>query len=98
MTAAVVVTPPAPVSITQTYAYANYGGGDFVFITSLAAVGCESGWYLKSTDPGYKAVVATVLAAQSGGSQVIVYGDNNDLWSGSPSGHFCRIQAVGISS
>ena len=95
---ATVVSPSAPVSINQSFAYATFGGGDFVFSTSQGASGCESGWYIKATDPGYKAVVATVLTAQSAGTLVTVYGDNNDLWSGSPSGHFCRIQAVGISS
>src|ERR1700691_3967515 len=95
---AVVVTPGAPVTITQSYAYTSYGGGDFVFTTSAEAVGCESGWYMKPTDRGYRAAVSTVLAAQAAGLQVLVYGDNTDLWSGSPSGQFCRLQTVGISS
>jgi len=95
---ATVVTPGAPVTITQSFAYTNYGGGDFVFTTSGQASGCESGWYMKTTDPGYKAAVSVVLTAQAAGLQVIVYGDTADLWSGSPSGHFCRIQTVGVSS
>jgi multidrug efflux pump subunit AcrA (membrane-fusion protein) len=96
--AATVVTPGVPVTITQSFAYSNYGGGDFVFTTSGQASGCESGWYMKTTDPGYKAAVSVVLTAQAAGLQVIVYGDTADLWSGSPSGHFCRIQTVGVSS
>jgi hypothetical protein len=95
---AAVVSPPSPVLVSQSYAYASYGGGDFVFTTSAAAPGCESGWYVKASDPGYRAVVATVLTAQAAGTQVTVYGDNSDLWLGSPSGHFCRVQTVGISS
>jgi len=95
---ATVVTPAAAATITQSYAYASYGGGDFVFSTSIGASGCENGWYIKATDPGYKAVVATVLTAQAGGNFVQVYGDNADIWSGSPSGHYCRVQTVGITS
>jgi hypothetical protein len=95
---AVVVTPGVPVTITQSFAYTTYGGGDFVFATSAHAAGCESGWYMKTTDPGYKAAVSVVLTAQAAGLQVIVYGDTADLWSGSPSGHFCRLQTVGVSS
>jgi hypothetical protein len=95
---AAIVNPGAPVSIKQSSAYANFGGGDFVFSTSQGATGCEAGWYAKATDPGYKAIVATVLTAQSAGLLVTVYGDNADIWAGSPSGHFCRVQAVGISS
>jgi hypothetical protein len=95
---AVVVSAGAPVTITQSYAYTSYGGGDFVITTSAAAPGCQSGWYMKATDPGYKAAVSVVLAAQAAGLQVVVIGDNSDLWSGSPSGQYCRIQTVGLSS
>ena len=96
--AASVVGPGVAVTITQSYAYASYGGGDFVFSTSIAAPGCGSGWYIKATDPGYKVAVAVVLAAQAAGLQVIVYGENSDVWSGSPSGKYCRLQTVGLSS
>jgi hypothetical protein len=95
---AVVVTPGAAVTITQSYAYTSYGGGDFVFSASTVAPGCDSGWYMKTTDPGCRAPVSVVLAAQAAGLQVVVYGDNADLWSGSPTGRFCRVQTVGISS
>ena len=47
-----IVSPGAPVAVTQSYAYASYGGGDFVFSTSVEAPGCTSGWYLHSSDPG----------------------------------------------
>jgi hypothetical protein len=95
---AVVVTPANPVTVTQSYAYTTYNGGDFVFTTSVAAAGCSSGWYLKASDPGYKAAVGTILTAQSAGLQIVVYGETTDLWSGSPSGQYCHAQAVGISS
>jgi hypothetical protein len=95
---AAIVAPTVSVTITQTYAYGSYGGGDFVFSTSVGASGCENGWYIKATDPGYKAVVAAVLTAQAGGNFVLVYGDNADIWPGSSSGHYCRVQTVGIVS
>ena len=95
---AAIVTPGTPVTITQSYAYTSYGGGDFVFTTSIHVAGCSTGWYMKATDPGYKAAVSVVLTAQAAGLQVLVYGDNSDLWSGSPSGQYCRVQSVGLSS
>jgi hypothetical protein len=94
---ATVVTPGSAVTIVQSYAYTMFDGGDFVFSTSIAAAGCGSGWYMKATDPGYRAAVSTVLTAQAAGLQVIVYGDNADLWVGS-TGQYCRVQTVGISS
>jgi hypothetical protein len=95
---AAIVNPGSAVMITQSFAYANFDGGDFVFSTSVAAPGCGTGWYVKPTDPGYNSIVATVLTAQAAGLQVIVYGDNTDLWAGSPSGQYCRVQTVGLSS
>jgi len=92
-THAVVVSPANPVTVTQSYAYTTYNGGDFVFSTSVAAAGCSSGWYLKASDPGYKAAVGTILTAQSAGLQIVVYGETTDLWSGSPSGQYCHAQA-----
>ena len=95
---AAVVTPAASGTVTTSYAYTSYNGGDFVFSTSTNAPGCATGWYISSTDSGYKAAVAAVLTAQAGGNYVIVYGDNSQIWSGSPSGQYCHVQAVGITS
>jgi hypothetical protein len=95
---ATVVTPNATVTVTTSYAYTSYNGGDFVFSTSATAAGCSTGWYISSADPGYKAAVAVVLAAQTAGSYIIVYGDNAQLWSGSPSGKYCHVQTVGLAS
>jgi hypothetical protein len=93
-----VVTPPASVTVTKSYAYTAYDGGDFVFSTSGTAPGCESGWWIAASDPGFKSAVAAVLAAQAAGSFIIVYGDPGALWSGSPSGQYCRVQTVGLTS
>jgi hypothetical protein len=95
---AAVVSPGASVTITRSLSYTTFGGGDFVFSTSVGAPGCESGWYIKATDPGYKTTVAAVFTAQAGGNFVLVWGDNADIWNGSPSGHFCRLQVIGITS
>jgi hypothetical protein len=95
---AAIVTPTVSVTVTQSFAYSSFGGGDFIFSTSVGASGCENGWYIKATDPGYKAVVAAVLTAQAGGNFVIVYGENADIWPGSSTGHYCRVQTIGITS
>jgi len=95
---AAVVTPGIPVTITLSYAYTTYDGGDFVFSTNIKTPGCASGWYIKPTDGGYKAAVAVVLTAQASGLQVVIYGDDSDIWIGSPTGQYCRVQTVGLSS
>jgi hypothetical protein len=95
---AAIVTPGVSVTVTQSFAYTAYNGGDFVFSTSVGATGCGSGWYIAATDPGYKSAVAAVLTAQAGGNYVQIYGDNSALWSGSPSGQYCHVQTIGVSS
>lgn len=95
---AAIVGPAASVTITQSWAYTAYGNGDFVFSTSAGAPGCSSGWYIASTDPGYKSAVASVLTAQAGGNYVQIYGDNSVIWSGSPSGQYCHLQTIGLTS
>ena len=95
---AAIVTPSASVTVTKSYAYTAYEGGDFVFSTSGTVPGCESGWWIAASDPGFKSAVAAVLAAQAAGSFIIVYGDPGALWSGSPSGQYCRVQTVGLTS
>jgi hypothetical protein len=94
---ATIVTTTASVTITQSWAYTAFDGGDFVFSTSDTATGCGSGWYIAATDPGYKSAVATVLTAQAGGNYVQVYGDNSAIWSGS-NGKYCHVQTIGITS
>jgi hypothetical protein len=95
---AAIVTPSASVTVTQSYAYTAYECGDFVFSTSGTAPGCGNGWWIAASDPGFKSAVAAVLAAQIAGSFIIVYGNNGDMWSGSPSGQYCRAQTVGLTS
>jgi hypothetical protein len=95
---AAIVSPGASVTVTQSWAYTAYNGGDFVFSTSAPANGCANGWYISSADPGYKSAVAAVLTAQAGGNYVQIYGDNSVIWSGSPSGQYCHLQTIGITS
>jgi hypothetical protein len=95
---AAIVTPGTSVTVTKSYAYTAFDGGDFVFSTSGAAPGCASGWWISASDAGFKSAVATVLAAQVAGSFIVVYGDTASLWLGSPSGQYCHVHTVGITS
>src|SRR5580698_11196318 len=88
---AAVVHPSTSVTVTQSFAYTAFDGGDFVFSTSAGAPGCVTGWWIAAADPGFKSAVAAVLAAQAAGSYIVVYGDTSQLWSGSPSGQYCRV-------
>jgi len=74
--------------------YEDYGGGDVVFfVDGQPVVGCESGFWLRPTDAGFKSSFATLLSAYATKLPIIVYGLNDQLWPGS-SGHVCRVSAL----
>jgi hypothetical protein len=79
------------------YSYPQYGGGDFVFKTNNSTSGCEDGFYMKQTDPGFKASVAAILSAQAAGKAIEVWGEDSDIWPGS-GGKYCRLYTIAVYS
>lgn len=82
--------------ITEMYTYTEYGGGDVVFRVDVPIAGCEGGFWLRSTDAGYKTNVAAVLMAYGNKSAVRVWAHNDQLWSGSGS-PTCRLYSIGLA-
>lgn len=79
--------------ITTVTTYPQFGGGDVAIVVANPATNCPNGFWLSPSDPGFKSVLASILAAHHSRSRVRVYGDDAQLWSGS-SGAYCRITAV----
>jgi len=80
-------------TIQKIYSYTQFGGGDVQVLVTLGATNC-GGFWLKPSDPGFKAALSMLLSAYLAKSQVMIYGLDNDLWPGSPSGTFCHITTV----
>ena len=81
--------------ITKTYSFSDYGTGDVVFQMNAIGVGCESGFWLRTTDPGFKNNLSVLIAAHLGGRTVYVQGYNDSIWNGS-SGKTCRLYVISI--
>ena len=81
--------------ITKTYSYSDYGTGDVIFQMNAIGVGCESGFWLRTTDPGFKSNLSVLIAAHLSGRTVYVQGYNDSIWNGS-SGKFCRLYVISI--
>ena len=81
--------------VTSTYSYSDFGTGDVVFQMNSIGVGCEAGFWLRPTDPGFKSNLSFLLAAQLSGRTVAILGYNDSIWGGS-SGKFCRLYQITI--
>ena len=61
-----------------------------------ALVGCEGGFWIRASDPGFKTNVATVLLAYNSKSALRVWAYNDQLWTGSGA-PTCRIHGLGLA-
>ncbi len=91
--AAIVGSSTAKVTIATLYSYSDYGGGDVVFAITTVVPGCEAGYWLRPTDPGFDRNLAAVMSAHLAGRSIIVLAHNDRLWSGSP-GKYCRVHLI----
>ena len=91
--AATVNTPLT--QIVNIYAYTDFGTGDVLFRTASLAPGCD-GFWLQPTDVGFKQVLSLLVLAKAAQSDVTVYAYDNQIWSGSSTGHFCRAMMVNV--
>jgi len=75
--------------------YSEYGNGDVVFRLSNSAPGCGAGFWLRSSDPGFKQNLAIVIGASLAEKVIGVHAYDDSLWPGSGSA-FCRVYAVTV--
>lgn len=93
-TAAIVGGYESRGAVTNYIVYPEYGGGDVTFQTETPIAGCEAGFWLRPTDPGFKNAYAVVLTSYTTKSPVRVWAHDDSLWPGS-SGRWCRVYAMG---
>jgi hypothetical protein len=78
--------------VTRIGVYAEYGGGDVVFSVANPLPGCEGGFWLKKSDPGFQTTLSTLLSAYHARATVKVYALTDQIWPGSAAPH-CRLYA-----
>jgi hypothetical protein len=89
-------TEPSPTAkVSKLMSYAEYGGGDLVFVLETNGSICKSGYYLKKTDPGFEAGLSMLLSAYHAKTPIRVDGHTDQRWAGS-SGYFCHVYDIGL--
>lgn len=93
---AVVNTLTTPAQISYVYSYSEFGGGDVVFRLETTLAGCDDGYWLRPTDPGFQRNVAMLMSAQLARRAISVFAFDSQLWSGSVA-KYCRLDMIAMS-
>jgi hypothetical protein len=86
----------APAQVSFVYSYSEFGGGDVVFRLDTTLTGCEAGYWLRPTDPGFQRNVAMLMSAQLARRAISVHTYDDQIWSGSVS-KYCRVLMIAMS-
>jgi hypothetical protein len=81
-----------PSNVTVMSVNTDFGGGDVVFRISGSSGSCY-GFWLRASDPGFKAAYASLIAVYAGERLVGVYAFDDELWTGSTN-PYCRVSAL----
>lgn len=84
-------------TITAAFALTEFGNGDIAFSVSASTPGCEGGFWLRPTDPGFKTTYAMLLMAMATQSTVTVAAYNDSIWAGSAAS-YCRVAYLNLVS
>ena len=81
--------------IIDIFAYSEYGNGDVTVRVATPVVGCDAGYFLQKSDPGFNATLALLMNAKAAQTDVVVYGKTEVLWTGS-AGKYCKLYGVNL--
>jgi hypothetical protein len=84
-----------PGLVTRISSFEEYGGGDVVFALDKPTVGCD-GYWLKTSDPGFKSNLSILLMARSTKAPVYAIGYDERLWPGSTATKYCHVYYLQI--
>jgi hypothetical protein len=83
-----------PITVTGYFVYPEYGGGDVVVtLSEPVATGCEAGFWLRPSDPGFKAAMATIMMAYINKSPVRIWVLDDQVWPGSAA-KYCKLYTI----
>ena len=84
-------------AVLEINTYEDFGGGDVMFRVNPTVVGCEGGFWLTPTDPGFKTNLASLMMAYQTKSGLRVRGYTDQIWTGS-SAPACKLYSIGMTS
>jgi hypothetical protein len=81
---------PTPVTrVTRVMTYSQFDGGAVLFQTRDIITGCENGFFIRKSDPGFDALLSLLLSTHRDGAPVQVYAETGVLWPFS-AGNYCH--------
>jgi hypothetical protein len=92
---AALVGTAAPTQVLSIASYSDYGGGDVIVTVATSVAGCEGGFWLRPSDPGFESSLAMLMSAKLAGRAVTILGYDNQIWPGSAS-KFCRLYYINV--
>lgn len=76
--------------------YPEYGEGDVVVRLSNNGSLCNSGYFMKSSTPGFNTTLAFIMMAYKDGKSLTLHGHTDRMWAGSSSGSYCHIYNINL--
>lgn len=95
--AEIVSSPDAKITLIQSVTSLLPSAGDVLVALDKPTPGCEQGYWLRPTEPGFKQSFSLVTAAHLSGRTVRLAGFNDLLWSpGLPNAKFCLLDTISL--
>jgi hypothetical protein len=85
-------------TLTQLWSYTDFGNGDVIFQVASPLASCQDGFWLRMTDPGAKTTYAQLLSAWHTRQPLHLHAYDDQLWTGSSTGRYCRLYLVRYES
>ena len=76
--------------------YSTFGNGDVVFQLDTQTTGCEGGFWLRESDPGFNSNLSLLLSAFHADTTLSLAAHTDQLWTGSAT-KYCRIDWLKLS-
>jgi hypothetical protein len=89
--ASVISTPTTKIVFISSYA--QFGGGDVLIRGENWVAGCEGGFFLVKSDPGFSANLSLALSAYHAKTPVVMHGHTEIIWAGSTT-KFCKLYGI----
>lgn len=79
--------------VTRVAGYSQYGGGDVSVKVNKPTPGCDDGFWIRPTDPGFETILDLVTSSLIHNRTVYVYALQAEKWAGTR-GKVCRVYNV----
>ena len=82
--------------IVGVFTFSEVGSGDVVIEVQTPLATCQNGFWLRATDPGFKAMYAYALTVHTAKLTIRATAYDDQIWTGS-AGRYCRVYLLGTS-